>query len=221
MSALSKKKDKSKIIFACPSVREIPNAMQCDEARPICKPCLKGNLQCGYELPAGQTRAQASSEIRQRLQGELQAYTALICALRCADSNTSARMLRHLRHGDYDGALLRNDSGSGMASRAEVAYPWDSLPVIDQRHLGLHAHMLPPLKAGIPMRYGSRVYHPSQRTIKIFACSCTQHLGLGELIERRDSGCTSGMCWISATYLPNMSRLNPHLLLPYALGMTR
>jgi hypothetical protein len=161
MSTLPKKKDKSKIIFACPLACEITNAMQCDEARPTCKPCLKSNLQCGYELPAGQTRAQASSETRQRLQGELQAYTALICALRCADSNTSARMLDHLRHGDYDGALLRNDSGSEMAPRADVAYPWDSLPVIDQRYLGLHPHTLPPLKAGIPMQYGSRLYHPS------------------------------------------------------------
>jgi hypothetical protein len=70
-------------------------------------------------------------------------------------------MLDHLRHGDYDGALSRNDSGSEMAPRADIAYPWDSLPVIDQRHLGLHAHMLPPLKVGIPMQHGSRVYHPS------------------------------------------------------------
>jgi hypothetical protein len=135
--------------------------MQCDEARPTCKPCLKGNLQCEYELPARQTRAQVSSEIRQRLQGELQAYTALICALCCADSNTSARMLDHLRHGNYYGALLRNDSGSEMAPREDVAYPWLPLPIIDQRHLGLHAHTLPPLKAGVPMQYGSRVYHPS------------------------------------------------------------
>jgi hypothetical protein len=159
MSALPKKKDQSEIIFACPSVREIPNAMQCDEARPICKPCLKGKLRCGYELPAGQTRAQASIEIRQRLQDELQVYTALICALRCADSKTSARMLEHLRHGDYDGALLRNDSGSEMGPRADIAYPWDAPASIDQRHISLHTHMLPPLRAGIPIQQSGRVYH--------------------------------------------------------------
>jgi hypothetical protein len=161
MSALPKKKDKGKIISSCLLVREITNAMQCDEARPICKPCLKARLRCGYELPAGQTRAQASSEIRQRLQDELQVYAALICALRCADSKTSARMLDHLRRGDYDGALLRKDSGSEMGSRADIAHPWDPLPVIDQRHLGLHAHMLPPLRTGIPTQYGGRVYHTS------------------------------------------------------------
>jgi hypothetical protein len=159
MSTLPKKKDKSKIMFAFMLVRDVPNAMQCDEARPICKPCVKGKLECGYELPAGQTRAQASSETRQRLQDELQVCTALICALRCADSNTSARILEHLRHGDYDAALLRNDSGSRMGPRADIAYPWDHLPVIGQRHLGLHAHMLPPLRAGIPIQHGSRVYY--------------------------------------------------------------
>jgi hypothetical protein len=161
MSTLPKKKDKSKIIFAFMLVRGIPNAMQCDEARPICKPCLKGKLKCGYKLPAGQTRAQASSETRQRLQDELQVYKALICALRCADSNTSAKMLEHLRHGDYGGALLRNDSSSEMSSRADIVYPWDALPVTDQRHLGLHAYMLPPLSAGIPTQYDGRVYHAS------------------------------------------------------------
>jgi hypothetical protein len=135
--------------------------MQCDEARPICKPCLKARLRCGYELPAGQTWAQASSEIRQHLQDELQVYTALICALRCADSKTSARMLDHLRRGDYDGVLLRNDSGSDMGSRADITYPWGPLPVIDQQHLGLHAHMLPRLRASIPTQYGDSMYHTS------------------------------------------------------------
>jgi hypothetical protein len=161
MSTLPKKKDKSKITFAFMLVREISNAMKCDEARPICRPCLKGKLECGYELPAGQTRAQASSKTRQRLQDELQVYTALICALRCADSNTSTRILEHLRHGDYDGALLRNDSGSRMGPRADITYPWDHLPVTSQRHLDLHAHILPPLRAGILTQYDGRVYHPS------------------------------------------------------------
>jgi hypothetical protein len=135
--------------------------IQCDEARLICRPCLKGGLECGYELPAAQTRAQALNETRQHLQDELQVYTTLICALRCADSNTSVKMLDHLRNGDYDGVLLNNNTGSEMVPQADSAYPWDYLPVIDRRHLGSRAHMLPPHRPSIPVHIGDRMYYVS------------------------------------------------------------
>ena len=36
--------------------------VQCDELRPVCRPCVKARLACAYELPPGQTRAQAMIE---------------------------------------------------------------------------------------------------------------------------------------------------------------
>jgi hypothetical protein len=100
------------------------------------------------------------NETYQRLLDELHVYTALICALRCADSDTSVRMLDHLQHGDYDGALSRNDPGSEMTPPADRAYPFDRLPVIAKRHIGLRAHMLPSARASIPVHHGGRVHHP-------------------------------------------------------------
>jgi hypothetical protein len=77
------------------------------------------------------------NETYQRLLDELHVYTAFICALRCADLDTSVRMLDHLQHGDYDGALSRNDPGSEMTPPADRAYPFDRFVPICSHQLGL------------------------------------------------------------------------------------
>jgi hypothetical protein len=51
---------------------------QCDEVRPVCRPCLKARLACAYELPPGQTRAQAMVESQQRLRDELHSHASLM-----------------------------------------------------------------------------------------------------------------------------------------------
>jgi hypothetical protein len=103
---------------------------QCDEVRPVCRPCLKARLACAYELPPGQTRAQAMIESQQRLREELHSHTSLIQALRCTDANSSVQMLNRLRHGDYDSALLGTDA-AGSHSQETRIFPWEertSLP---------------------------------------------------------------------------------------------
>ena len=116
---------------------------QCDEARPTCKPCSKARAVCDYERPAGQTRNQALSKNQRRLQSQLRTFTSLIHALRCADINTSGRILRHLRHGDYDGILLCDDSSSDMTQRADKVYPWEDLPSDERPQPGSRNIVLP------------------------------------------------------------------------------
>jgi len=128
---------------ACQNCRR--RKIRCDEARPSCRPCLKAKAACEYEFPAGQTRNQALAEKRRRLQGQLRTFASLIHALRCVDANTSGRILRHLRHGDYDGILLCDDSSSDMTQHADKVYPWDHLSSEEQSQPGSHHIVLPPM----------------------------------------------------------------------------
>lgn len=118
---------------------------QCDEARPCCKACLKAKAAREYEFSAGQTRNQALSENQRRLQGQLRTFTSLIHALRCADSNTSGRILRHLRRVDYDGTLLCDDSSSDMTRHADKVYPWEDLSQDERPQSGSRYTPLPPV----------------------------------------------------------------------------
>jgi hypothetical protein len=69
---------------------------QCDESRPTCTSCLRGQLRCAYELPAGQTRTQALIESQQGLREELHSHVSLIHALPCVDSDAATQTLNHL-----------------------------------------------------------------------------------------------------------------------------
>lgn len=179
MPQLPKKEDKGKVMSVHPPACRINKMIQCDEARPICRPCLKGKLACGYELLAGQTRAQASTETQQRLRGELHAYAALIHALRCSDSNASVTILDRLRHGDYDEALLRNDSAFEMAPLADRVYPWECPLFEDERHLELRTDMLPPIGAIMPVRNNGRLRFPPQSMPTTSARSQSEHVKTG------------------------------------------
>jgi hypothetical protein len=118
---------------------------QCDKARPSCRPCLKVKAACEYEFPAVQARNQALSENQRRLQGQLRTFTLLVYTLRCADANTSGRILSHLRHGDYDGTLLCDNSNSYMTQDPDKVYPWEDLPSEEQPQPGSRNIVLPPV----------------------------------------------------------------------------
>ena len=127
---------------------------QCDEVRPVCRPCQKARLACAYELPPGQTRAQAMMESQQRLRDELHSHTSLIHSLRCADANSSVHMLGRLRHGDYDSALLGTDHAIRSASPGDRIYPWEESN--DEGHHHQRARdggLLPPIDGFTPIRH--------------------------------------------------------------------
>lgn len=147
---------------------------QCDESRPSCKPCLKAKAACEYEFSAGQTRNQALSENQRRLQGQLRTFTSLIYALRCADSNDSGRILRHLRRGDYDGTLLCDDSSSNMTRHADKVYPWEDLPQDELPQSGSRHTMLPPVSDLISMQRNS-AEHSIPQTIPQMPGYLDQH----------------------------------------------
>jgi hypothetical protein len=128
---------------------------QCDEVRPVCRPCLKARLACAYELPPGQTRAQAMIESQQRLREELHSHTSLIQALRCTDANSSVQMLNRLRHGDYDSALLGTDA-AGSHSQETRIFPWEEHINESQRQRNRDTEMLlPPIENYPPGRHDS------------------------------------------------------------------
>ena len=130
--------------------------VQCDEVRPVCRPCVKARLACAYELPPGQTRAQAMIESQQRLREELHAHTSLIHALRCTDANSSVQMLNRLRHGDYDSALLGTDPASRSTSQESRSYPWEECIDESQRQRTRDTEMLlPPIENYPPGRHDS------------------------------------------------------------------
>jgi len=131
---------------------------QCDEARPTCKPCSKARAVCDYERPAGQTRNQALSKNQRRLQSQLRTFTSLIHALRCADINTSGRILRHLRHGDYDGILLCDNPSSDMTQHTDKVYPWEDMSSDEQPQPGSRNVVLPPVGDLMSMQRTSAEY---------------------------------------------------------------
>jgi hypothetical protein len=126
---------------------------QCDEVRPICRPCLKARLACAYELPPGQTRAQAMVENQQRLREELHSHTSLIHALRCTDANSSIQMLSRLRRGEYDSALLGTESTTRSNSPGGRVYPWEEGVDESQRRRSREADALPPIESFPPGRH--------------------------------------------------------------------
>ena len=146
MPELQKTKDQSMSTFKTLSSHYFSDMIaQCDEARPSCRPCLKAKTVCEYEFPAGQTRNQALAEKQRRLQGQLRTFASLIHALRCVDANTSGRILRHLRHGDYDGILLCDNSSSNIAQHADKVYHWKDLTPDEQPQPGSRHNVLPPV----------------------------------------------------------------------------
>lgn len=147
---------------------------QCDEARPCCKACLKAKAACEYEFSAGQTRNQALSENQRRLQGQSRTFTSLIHALRCADSNASGRILRHLRRGDYDGTLLCDDSSSDMTRHADKVYPWEDLSQDERPQSGSHYTTLRPASDLMAMQRNS-AEHPIPQTISQMPGYLDQH----------------------------------------------
>ena len=137
---------------------------QCDEARPSCRPCLKAKTACQYEFPAGQTRHQALSENQRRLQGLLRTCKSLIHAWRRADAIRSSLILRHLRHGDYDGILLCDNSSSDMTQNADKVYPWEDLPSDERSQPGRRNIVLPPV-GGLMSMQRTDVEHPISHMI--------------------------------------------------------
>lgn len=131
-----------------------PNpSYQCDEVRPVCRPCQKARLACAYELPPGQTRAQAMMESQQRLRDELHSHTSLIHSLRCADANASIHMLGRLRQGDYDSALLGTDHGLRSTSLGDRIYPWEESSDEGNHPRSRDADLLPPIDGFAPIRH--------------------------------------------------------------------
>jgi hypothetical protein len=59
--------------------------------------------------------------------------------------NTSDRILRHLRHGDYDGILLCDNSSSDITQHADKVYPWEDLSPDEQPQPGSRHIVLPPV----------------------------------------------------------------------------
>ncbi|GAB7326302.1 hypothetical protein MBLNU13_g10278t1 [Cladosporium sp. NU13] len=138
--------------------------VQCDEVRPVCRPCVKARLACAYELPPGQTRAQAMIESQQRLREELHSHSSLIHALRCTDANSSIQMLNRLRHGDYDSALLGTDLASRPTSQESRTYPWEECIDESQRQRTRDTGMLlPPIENYPPGRHDSGPHHATEK----------------------------------------------------------
>lgn len=106
---------------------------------------MEAKAACEYEFPTGQTRNQALAENQRRLQGQLRTFTSLMHALRYVDANTSGRILRHLRHGDYDEILLCDNSSSDMTQHADKVYPWEDLSSDEQPQPGSRHIVLPPV----------------------------------------------------------------------------
>lgn len=118
----------------------------------MCKPCVKAKLACSYELPPGQTRAQAMMESQQRLRDELHSHASLVHTLRVSDANASIQMLSHLRHGDYDSALLGNELAIRTNSSGDKLYPWEEYLDDSQRHRTQDSELHPPIDAFPPVR---------------------------------------------------------------------
>jgi hypothetical protein len=130
----------------------------------VCRPCQKARLACAYELPPGQTRAQAMMESQQRLRDELHSHTSLIHSLRCAEANASIHMLGRLRQGDYDGALLGTDHVIRSTSPGDRIYPWEESSDEGHHHQprSRSADLLPPIEGFAPIRHDAgNVYSSS------------------------------------------------------------
>jgi hypothetical protein len=108
---------------------------QCDESRPTCTSCLRGQLRCAYELPAGQTRTQALIESQKRLREELHSHVSLIHALRCVDPDAATQTLKHLRQGSYDGTLLGKNPASRRMELGSQIFSWERSQCKDQESL--------------------------------------------------------------------------------------
>jgi hypothetical protein len=132
--------------------------IQCDEARPTCRSCVKAQLACEHEHAAGQTRFQALLANQQRLQEELHSYASLIHTLRCVDSNALDRTLEYLRRGDYDSALLGMNPASRVTVSGDSVYPWEDSLTEYQQHPELNSKVLPPIDALLSVRHNRATY---------------------------------------------------------------
>lgn len=95
----------------------------------MCTACLraKSEYACKYELPLGQTRAQAMLEVQQRLRDELQCQTSLIHTLRRTERSHALQILASLRRGAYDEIL--SDTAPDFKSRdgRDRVYSWEEV----------------------------------------------------------------------------------------------
>lgn len=131
----------------------------------MCRPCAKAKLACAYELPPGQTRAQALMESQQRLRDELHSHASLVHFLRVVDANTSIQMLSRLRHGDYDRALLGTDLATRTNSSGDKIFPWEEQMEGRQHQRAHDANQLPPVDAFPPVRHDGALYPLPRSTI--------------------------------------------------------
>jgi hypothetical protein len=136
--------------------------IQCDEARPTSRSCVKARLACDCELAAGKTRIQALLANQQRLQEELHSYASLIHTLRCVDSGALDRTLEYLRRGDYDAALLGMNPASRVTVSGDSVYPWEDSLNEYQQHPELNCNVLPPIDALLSVRYNRATYSTVQ-----------------------------------------------------------
>lgn len=133
----------------------------------MCRPCVKARLACAYELPPGQTRAQAMLESQQRLRDELNSHTSLIHCLRSVDTDTSIQMLGRLRRGDYDSALLGMEAPSKTSTSGDKSYPWEEAAGEIPRHRSQDSEMLPQVDGFRPgLREGGLYPLPQSRNDK-------------------------------------------------------
>lgn len=190
--------------------------VQCDEVRPVCRPCVKARLACAYELPPGQTRAQAMIESQQRLREELHAHTSLIHALRCTDANSSVQMLNRLRHGDYDSALLGTDPASRSTSQESRSYPWEECIDESQRQRTRDTEMLlPPIENYPPGRHDSGPHYiPPHPATEKHDLPYDRNQGLPQTFGQPYPGPSGSQIMPGSMVAPNMhvydSRIPPY-----------
>jgi hypothetical protein len=141
-------------------------ATQCDEARPICRPCREGRLTCEYEFPVGRTRAQALLESQHHLRAKLHSHASMISTLRQVGLEASIQLLGPLRRGDYDRALLGNNSASRMTAFGDTVYPWEDSLDEWQTHLEPSADILPSTDTLLPMHNSSAAYPISRPMVE-------------------------------------------------------
>jgi hypothetical protein len=114
--------------------------------RPTCRSCLRSDLTCQYELPAGQTRIQASSENQQRLQNQIRVYKSLIRSLQQADSRSSHHILENLRCGHYNEVLSLDDDTCRTETPRNRIHPWEDQFVRDEQCRKHPAEVLPSIR---------------------------------------------------------------------------
>jgi hypothetical protein len=79
----------------------------------------------------------------------------MISTLRQVGSEASIQLLGRLRRGDYDRALLGNNSAFRMTAFGDTIYPWEDSLDEWQTHLEPSADILPSTDTFLPMHNSS------------------------------------------------------------------